>query len=199
MILFIEGCRHSGKTYLISEFIHWAADPRIEYYKFYFANHVQKLDLFHLDRTSNLHYYSLGNIMTIMEMNVDPRNKDKVWVFDRAIVSAYVWAVLRGRLTEPDALSEYKRLLDYGLYTNCQTLRVQVDGQTGDSNRTKDLWDGAHTTSDESKLMTEFIDAGMPWLRNEAKENRILEVKNDFNRASIFQFREACSTLINNR
>ena len=67
MILFIEGPRHSGKTYLINNFLSVCNDPRIEYYKFYFANHIKMLDLVKLDDSAALHYFSLGNIMTIME------------------------------------------------------------------------------------------------------------------------------------
>jgi hypothetical protein len=199
MILFIEGPRHSGKTFLISEFINWAADPRIEYYKFYFANHVKNLELEHLNRTHALHYYSIGNIMTIMEMNADPRNREKIWVFDRAIISAYTWAVLMGRLTKPDALTEYKKLMAYGLYQNCQTLIINVDGQTEPASRQKDIWDSTRSTQEEFRHMTEFVDAGMPWLRNEDKSNRLIQITNDFTRRSVVQFREACSTLINNR
>ena len=88
MILFIEGPRHSGKTYLINNFLSVCNDPRIEYYKFYFANHIKMLDLVKLDDSAALHYFSLGNIMTIMEMNLRPEYRDKIWIFDRAILSA---------------------------------------------------------------------------------------------------------------
>ena len=87
MILFIEGPRHSGKTYLINNFLSVCNDPRIEYYKFYFANHIKMLDLVKLDDSAALHYFSLGNIMTIMEMNLRPEYRDKIWIFDRAIFS----------------------------------------------------------------------------------------------------------------
>ena len=111
MILFIEGPRHSGKTYLINNFLSVCNDPRIEYYKFYFANHIKMLDLVKLDDSAALHYFSLGNIMTIMEMNLRPEYRDKIWIFDRAILSANAWAILRGRLSIESAKSEYSKLV----------------------------------------------------------------------------------------
>jgi predicted AAA+ superfamily ATPase len=89
MILFVEGARHCGKTFLINKFIENCNDPRLEYYKFYFADHIKTLDLVELDSDPSLHYFSLGNIMTIMEMNLRPEYRDKIWIFDRAIISAY--------------------------------------------------------------------------------------------------------------
>ena len=120
MILFIEGPRHSGKTYLIERFLEQNTDPRVEYYKFYFANHLKTLELQWQEDQPGLHYFSLGNIMTIMEMNLRPEYKDKIWIFDRAIISAYTWAILRNRLDIPRAKAEYLRLLDSELFTNCK-------------------------------------------------------------------------------
>ena len=112
MILFVEGARHSGKTFLINKFVEDCNDPRVEYYKFYFANHIKTLDLVGLDSTPSLHYFSLGNIMTIMEMNLRPEYQDKIWIFDRAIISAYTWAILRNRLTRNAAELEFLKLLN---------------------------------------------------------------------------------------
>jgi hypothetical protein len=196
MILFVEGARHSGKTFLINQFIEKHKDPRIEYYKFYFANHVKDLDLVELDATPALHYFSLGNIMTIMEMNLRPEYKDKIWIFDRAIISAYTWAILRKRLGRSRAELEFLKLINSDLYKNSKTLVVSVAGQTGDSNRVKDTWDGAHSTLEEQRLMAHLIESGMTDLSDTNRNNGLSFVFNEFNQSSADSFNTECCRLL---
>ena len=196
MILFIEGPRHSGKTFLINKFLETCSDPRIEYYKFYFANHIKTLGLVGLDSDPSLHYFSLGNIMTIMEMNQRPEYKDKIWIFDRAIVSAYTWAVLRKRLPLDKAEQEFLTLLNTDLYSNSKTCVVAVAGQTADSDRSKDTWDGAHSTQEEQSLMAHFLEIGKPQLLNQQKNNQTSIVLNSFNETSVENFIAECYALL---
>lgn len=196
MILFVEGARHSGKTFLINQFIEQQNDPRIEYYKFYFANHVKSLDLVSLDATPALHYFSLGNIMTIMEMNLRPEYQDKIWIFDRAIISAYTWAILRKRLGRDQAELEFLKLVSSDLYRNSKTLVVSVGGQTGDSTRVKDTWDAMHSTIEEQQLMAKLIESGLKDLSNREKNNGLSFVFNDFNQSSVDSFNSECRRLL---
>ena len=196
MILFVEGARHSGKTFLINQFLEKYDDPRIEYYKFYFANHVKMLDLVELDATPALHYFSLGNIMTIMEMNLRPEYKDKIWIFDRAIISAYTWAILRKRLGRSQAELEFLKLINSDLYKNSKTLVVSVAGQTGDSSRIKDTWDGKHSTSEEQQLMASLIESGLKNLADTDKNNGLSFVFNQFNQDSVDSFNRECCKLL---
>jgi nicotinamide riboside kinase len=196
MILFIEGPRHSGKTFLINRFLESCNNPNVEYYKFYFANHIKTLDLVGLDADPCLHYFSLGNIMTIMEMNQRPEYKDKIWIFDRAIVSAYTWAVLRKRLSPEKAEREFSTLLNTDLFSNCKTLVVTVAGQTADSNRDKDTWDGAHSTQEEQSLMSNFLDLCQSQLNNEDKNNQTRVMINGFNEKSVESFIAGCYALL---
>ena len=196
MILFIEGPRHSGKTFLINRFLESCNNPNVEYYKFYFANHIKTLDLVGLDADPCLHYFSLGNIMTIMEMNQRPEYKDKIWIFDRAIVSAYTWAVLRKRLSPEKAEREFSTLLNTDLFSNCKTLVVTVAGQTADSNRDKDTWDGAHSTQEEQSLMANFLDLCPSQLNNEDKNNQTRVMINGFNEKSVESFIAGCYALL---
>jgi hypothetical protein len=196
MILFIEGARGSGKTFLINQFIETHKDPRIEYYKFYFANHVKALDLVELDATPALHYFSLGNIMTIMEMNLRPEYKDKIWIFDRAIISAYTWAILRKRLDRSRAELEFLKLVSSDLYKNSKTLVVSVAGQTGDSSRVKDTWDGTHSTVEEQELMTNLTEAGLTNLADIDKNNDLSFVFNHFDQTSVVSFNHECCKLL---
>lgn len=196
MILFIEGPRKSGKTFLINQFIETCTNPNVQYYKFYFADHVKTLGLSTKDHTPDLHYFSLGNIMTILEMNLLPENKDKIWIFDRAIISAYTWAILRNRLTRQYAQSEYLALLKSNLFKNCKTLLIKVAIDTEDSSREKDLWDGTHSTSEELQLMTQLINLGWYQLTDGVLGNDIASVFNRFDESSIANFNLAINTAI---
>ena len=139
-----------------------------------------------LDKTPALHYFSLGNIMTIMEMNLRPAYKNKIWVFDRAIISAYVWAVLRGRLSRERAEAEYIALLKSDLYRNCKTIfvTVNVDRSEQDKARNKDVFDGAHSTFEEMSMMKEFIDLGKHELVEPLSNNGLLVLQNSFDQPS---------------
>lgn len=180
MILSIEGPRACGKTYLIENFIKSVNDPRIEYYKFYFADHIKTLGLQNLDNTPALHYFSLGNIMTIMEMNLRPEYQGKIWIFDRSIISAYAWAILRHRLTQVRAREEYKVLLNSDLYRNCKTIVINVNRQTND-NRGKDIFDGAHSTEEEAHQLKQFIEVGRTLLDYRPWNNELSFITNTFN------------------
>jgi len=196
MILFIEGPRGCGKTYLINEFLKECGDPRLEYYKFYFANHVKMIGLANLDSDPSLHYFSLGNIMTILEMNQRPEYNDKIWIFDRALISAYAWAVLRKRMSLEDAGSEYMKILESDLFRNCKTLYVTVDRQTGDSTRVKDTWDGAHSTVQETDHLSHFFSLGFDLICSSNLANGGTIIRNNFDQESVDIFKASCYQLL---
>jgi nicotinamide riboside kinase len=196
MILFVEGPRHSGKTYLIEQFIAQCNDPRIEYYKFYFANHLKTLHLEWQEDQPGLHYFSLGNIMTILEMNQRGAYRDKIWIFDRAIISAYAWAILRGRLSHIKAYSEIRRVFGLDLYQNCKTIFVSADGNTLDSTRQKDHWDGAVKTGDETHLMLDLIQSNIYDIADINKGNGFYSIKNEFDQVAINHFIESCNSAL---
>lgn len=196
MILFVEGPRHSGKTYLVEQFINQCTDPRVEYYKFYFANHLKTLQLEWQEDQPGLHYFSLGNILTILEMNQREAYRDKIWIFDRAIISAYAWAILRGRLTHHRAYSEAQKVLSSDLYHNCKTIFVSADGQTDDNTRKKDHWDGAVKTGDESYLMLDLIQHNLYDIADSNKGNGFYSIKNTFDQAAVNFFTESCNSAL---
>jgi hypothetical protein len=134
--------------------------------------------------------------MTIMEMNLRPEYSDKIWIFDRAIISAYTWAILRKRLTRTKAELEFLTLLKTALYSNSKTLVVSVAGQTGDSSRVKDTWDGAHSTIEEQQLMAHLIELGVKDLVNSEKNNKLSIVFNKFDEDSVNSFNSECYALL---
>ena len=196
MILFIEGPRGCGKTFLINQFLKECTDSRVEYYKFYFADHVKALNLAQNDSDPSLHYFSLGNIMTILEMNQRPQYADRIWIFDRALISAYTWAVLRGRLDLEAAGIEYMKIMGSDLFKNCKTLYVTVDRQTGDSARVKDTWDGAHSTQIETDHLSHFFGLGFDIIGSSDRRNDGTMIRNNFDQQSVELFKSTCYQLL---
>lgn len=196
MIIYVEGPRHSGKTYLINEFIKTCKNPNVEYYKFYFGNHIRALGLDQTESSEILHYFSLGNIMTIMEMNLQMQYSNKIWIFDRAIISAYVWAELRSRLNSETATSEYLKLIQSDLFKNSKTILIKVNNQTDDSQRKKDYWDGLHSTIEELQLMDLYITIGDSSLNDTSIGNETFTMINNFDEQSIHQFNSICNYIL---
>lgn len=186
MILIIEGPRSSGKTFLIEKFFEQNKDPNITYYKFYFADWVKRLKLQHLDHDKALHYMSLGNILTVLEQM---KGSSKIIVFDRAIFSAYVWAIMRKRLPKNFAINELQGLISSDYYRDIHTIYVQPGiPQTEDLERNKDIWDGAHTTKEESELFLELFEEFTLIVRDYTKNNNYKVLSNDFTHNAVDVF-----------
>lgn len=73
---------------------------------------------------------------------------------------------------------------------------VTVSGQTADTDRSKDTWDGAHSTKEEQSLMAKFFDLGQAELNNKEKNNQTSVMLNGFNEKSVESFIAECYTLL---
>lgn len=187
MIVFVEGPRGCGKTYLLNKFFERNDDPRIVYYKFYFADWVKKLGLKGLDNDKALHYLSLGNILTILEQMKD--DNKKILVFDRAIISAYTWAALRKRLSESIIEVELETIVMSNYYTNCKTLWIDsYKGQNKTDDRNKDMWDNIHSATEEAYVMSELIKNMKHHVHDIPRNNELVTMYNDFTDNSLDVF-----------
>jgi hypothetical protein len=88
------------------------------------------------------------------------------------------------------------KLTDLDLYSNCKTLMVYTDTQTGEAGRAKDIWDGAHKTLDEQFLLQQFANYGSINLNSKVRGNSIEFVKNEFDENSIQEFKKSCYGLL---
>jgi len=186
MITYIEGPRNCGKTFLLTKYFDRSSKKdTIEYYKFYFANHFKTLGLEWIEDSPALHYFSLGNIMTIMEMNVENKLNLPI-VFDRAIISAYTWAILRKRLTKEKATEEFLKLIGSPLFRDSKTIVIRHNS-LGISSRVKDSWDGSNNL-EEWHIMSELIEAGKDHLSDSVRNNELVIIDNVFDEDSISKF-----------
>ena len=183
MIVLVEGPRHSGKTHLLNKFFEQNKDPRIEYYKWYLVDWIKTLGLEGREQRPDVHYLSLGNILTIFDMMKD-RN-DKILVFDRALMTAYVWASLRGRLTMPQCYDQLERILKSDSYRNTRTIFVNPNlSMVAPESREKDLWDNMHSAREEYVMFDDFMLEHRHLIHDRSKNNLFCNFYNEFNKES---------------
>jgi thymidylate kinase len=196
MIIFVEGPRTAGKTTLIENFFKHNTNPDIIYYKFYFAKYLEEFDIKKWDSGAGVHYFSIANILTILELN-ETVLKDKILVFDRSIFSAYTWSILRKRMEVEDLLSEFEKILKSTLYHDCTLLFLTKfgDRSSKSNKRVKDYFDQFEDYELELKIFNQIIDGFKKYIVNPKKNNKYQEFVNTFDEESMVNFNELLSNL----
>ena len=199
MIIFIEGTRHSGKTYLLNQLIErHGADLNLFYYKFYLANEYSSIVKDWDKSDKGIHYFSMGNIMTILDLH--KHFPEKIFVFDRAHITAATWATLRNRITFDEAQSELAGLINRPGYQDCKTIMIDAPTQfKQDQARQKDLWDGLVSANDEYDIMQKLISEA-PLRFNESQiGNSFDKFINNFNPKSVDEFCDLIQKLVRDK
>jgi thymidylate kinase len=198
MIIFIEGCRNTGKTTLLTEFFKQNTNPNVVYYKFYFAKYIEEFGIVNHDTGPGVHYFSIANVLTILELN-QTLLKDKILVFDRSIFSAYTWSMLRKRMDEQSLLNEFKKILDSELYKDCALLFLDKNQQIQqEQKRTKDYFDQFENYNQEKIVFESLFTLFADQIQNETRNNHFVNFTNSFNSESIDNFIVMLSNLVNN-
>ena len=150
-LIIIEGHRHSGKTHLIEKFLEQNTNPNVHYYKFQFAKYIDELGMRDQDSGPGVHYFSIANVMTILELN-QSLLKDQILVFDRCIFSAYVWSIYRERMGQFRLVEEFKKILTSDLFNNVKLLYVDRDEDIKIIKREKDYFGNFESADHEKEL-----------------------------------------------
>jgi len=199
MIIFIEGTRHSGKTYLLTKLIERHGNELgLFYYKFYLADEYSSIVKDWKKSDKGIHYFSMGNIMTILDLH--KHFPDKVFIFDRAHITAAAWALMWDRISPQQAQQELAGLISRPGYTSCKTVFIQAnDLHKQDKSREKDLWDGLVSSNQELSTMTRLIDSA-PWKIKDSDLNNSFDTfMNDFNDESVDDFCLLIQRLVQNK
>lgn len=196
MIVFIEGPRHSGKTRLIDEFFKQNTDPNVIYYKFKFAKYIDELDMRDQETGPGVHYFSISNVLTILELN-QQLLKDKTVIFDRSIFSAYVWSIYRKRMDKTRLLNEFKKILGSDLYEHCTLLYLTKKKEVEVVKRTKDYFGNFEDYSAEKEIFEEVLNETIEYSVNSKKQNQRIDFENRFDRESISDFCNLINSLTN--
>lgn len=199
MIIFIEGTRHSGKTYLLTQLIErHGADLNLFYYKFYLANEYSAIVKDWDKSDKGIHYFSMGNIMTILDLH--KQFPEKIFVFDRAHITAATWATLWNRITFDEAQSELTGLINRPGYQDCKTVMIDAPDQfKQDQSRQKDLWDGLISPSEEKRIIHNLIQSA-PWTFKEGRlGNSFSTFTNNFNPESVDEFCDLIQKLVRDK
>ena len=197
MILIIEGPRHSGKTHLLEKFFEQNSNPNVIYYKFLFAKYIDEFGFKDQEVGSGVHYFSIGNILTIFELN-KTLLKDKIVVFDRCIISAYVWSIYRKRMKTMRLHSELEKILDSDLFSNIALMYVGRDKSVEISKkREKDFFGSFENYGRESEIFAELLDKFKPYLINGSKSNSFHMFNNAFDEKSVALFNSIMNEIVN--
>jgi thymidylate kinase len=196
MIIFIEGCRNTGKTTLLTKFFEQNTNPDVVYYKFYFAKYIEEFGITKYDNGPGVHYFSIANVLTILELN-QSLLKDKIVIFDRSIFSAYTWSILRKRMEENILLNEFKKILDSNLYRDCTVLFLDKDEEVKqEQKRTKDYFDQFENYSQEKIIFETLFGLFENKIENTDRNNHFINFTNNFDSESISNFIKLLSQLI---
>jgi hypothetical protein len=194
-IVMIEGCRHSGKTHLINDFFAQNKNPNVIYYKFKFAKYIEDFGMRDQESGPGVHYFSIGNILTILELN-ETLLKDKIVIFDRCIYSAYVWSVYRNRLDHDKLYQEFRKILASPLYSKCTLLYVDRDPKVKTQKREKDYFGNFEDLNREKEIFGEILDQYRPQASDSTRGNSFLEFTNNFDDASAVRFCQLMNELV---
>jgi len=195
-LIIIEGHRHSGKTYLIEKFLEQNTNPNVHYYKFQFAKYIDELGMRDQDSGPGVHYFSIANVMTILELN-QSLLKDQILVFDRCIFSAYVWSIYRERMDQARLLGEFQKILTSDLYQNSKVVYVDRADKIEIVRREKDYFSNFENADAEKELFERIFSEFGNEITDTSRNNDFARLTNRFDDDSIEEFNQLLNNLIN--
>lgn len=186
-IIMIEGPRCVGKTHLLDSFFRQNTNPNVFYYKFAFAKYIEELGMRDQESGPGVHYFSIANVMTILELNRE-FFKDRVVIFDRSIFSAYVWSIYRERMEKPRLLGEFEKILASDLYRECTIFYLNRGEEIEPEKRKKDYFGNFENYSAERQLFEEINLKFKTYTNDPEKGTVFRHFVNRFDESSITEF-----------
>lgn len=194
MIVFIEGPRHTGKTYLLDAFFKQNKNPNIIYYKFAFARYIDELGMRDQETGPGVHYFSIANVMTILELNRTVF-RNKIVIFDRSIFSAYVWSIYRKRMEEDRLLNEFEKILAGDLYYDCVLFYLIRKDMPEPEKREKDYFGNFENYTAEKNIFEKVLSKFNQYTNDSERGNFSLSFTNHFDKKSTDHFCEQLNDL----
>ena len=140
-LLIVEGCRKSGKSYLLNK--QWTRSV----FKFDFNENFSHWDF---DKNgTDIHWFGLGKEIMLHELDINGFLPGKILV-DRGILTNSVWGVFQRRISEEQAKEDLVKFHARGLFKNTQIL--MVEGQFQEL-REKDIWDKDDNRREEEHVL----------------------------------------------
>ena len=168
------------------------------YYKFYLADEYSSIVKEWDKSDKGIHYFSMGNIMTILDLH--KHFPEKIFVFDRAHITAATWATIWNRLNFDQAKAELYGLIDRPGYQNCKTVMIDAPAEfKQDTARKKDLWDGLVSSKDEHRIMRKLIEDTPFRFRDDRIGNSFEYFTNNFSPDSVDEFCSLIQTLVRDK
>ena len=187
MIVFIEGPRETGKTYLLESFFAKNQNPNIVYYKFAFAKYIEELGFRDQETGPGVHYFSIANVLTILELN-KTLLKDKLLVFDRSIFSAYVWSIYRNRMDRTRLINEFEKVLQSSLYEDCVLMYMTRKEEPNLKKREKDYFGNFENYEAERAVFEKVLAMSEKYDSDSSRKNYRVLFSNHFDADSVDVF-----------
>ncbi len=188
MIIMCEGPRGAGKSHLVDSFFARCKRENVHYYKWALSDWTKYLKLENQETESVYHYFTVPNFLTILELN-DTILKDKIIVFDRAILSAYVWSIFRKRMNEDRLIEEFEKILNHPSFKNIVTVHLtKAENNKGIERVKTDIFDKYENYEIESKIYEKMINRFEKELSDSYKNNRLIKFANNFDFSSELSF-----------
>ena len=184
MIIIIEGSQGSGKTHLVrslKKHVEREGLDNIIFYKYQHVAHLRNLDIEYIEPDPSFHYFTISNTLTILELHKAVLS-DKVFIFDRGVISAYVWSIMRKRISERVLNREFRSLLNDKLFSNCHVIRIKANRQMNRDHN--DIFDSYTNPEVENNLFDVLIRHNIDLLQNQEKNNTYHEVINHMDKLS---------------
>ena len=191
-IIFIEGSRNVGKTFLID-----SIDKDITKYKFPFAKYynecfsymskIQNKIMKHEDinKRAELFYLTIGYDITILDLFKQGIIKEDL-IVDRGILSDIIFGIQSGRVSLPEAIEAWFWILDtYGEFFEI----IYIKAKHVEDNRNKDVWD-IYNQTETNNLYEEFMEIG---------EVYVNYFTNNFDEDSVINFNKLITSIINEK
>lgn len=193
MVILIEGPRGAGKSHLVNQFFAQNKDSRFLYYKFEFSNWIKRLGMVEMEPCSEVHYFSISNIITIFDV-ASSILSDKIIVMDRSLISAYVWSIYRNRLDSSFLKEELSTVMNHPTYKGSNIVYVNRDKSiTGINRGSKDAFDEFEDYEKERLVYDQLISD----LYLNKDPDTFIRFNNNFDLESQLGFNHLLSSLAN--
>jgi len=146
-LLICEGCRKSGKTYLIEQLL-FPSDLPI--FKFNFQGIHSELKL---QNNSYTHGIGLGKEVMLHQLHVEgllPRDL----IVDRGIITNSVWGIMESRVSFEQVIKELRYMIAAGYFKS--TKIIYIEGESMEV-RTKDQWDYLDSSRERESILFKSI------------------------------------------
>lgn len=156
-IIFIEGARNIGKTYLIDKLTKGILSYKFPFAKYFnesFTKDISDTNKKELNSKRELYYLTLGYDITILDLAKNGLISQDL-IVDRGMLSNIIFGIQSGRISITEGMQAWEWLCtEYGDIFEIVYIKTKLN----DDKRNKDMWD-IYDQAETMSLYETFIEA----------------------------------------